>query len=309
MNTKTHISFFINKHFLVLIICFFYVSLLKAQFQFTNSRSGNLRSDPPLHFRQNTFCKGQCIQFIDSAYAIIPGDTIIERIWHFPGASISSFRSVELQNPPLICYDSVGKFSYSYDTFIKSASYFIACGKGYDTINIIDSSYYIAAEQNINIHFPDYVTLKACTTGENYSWQPAEKGTCATCTDYTVQPFSNTTYTCTITNKNGCDKKCIYNVTVEDAPETFYIPKAFTPNGDGLNDLFIPVVLNKKIVSLSIYNRWGEKINETFGDGAAWNGIYKNTMAVEDIYTYSIIYTGISDNFQKQLNGIIALIR
>ena len=73
-------------------------------------------------------------------------------------------------------------------------------------------------------------------------------------------------------------------------PDTCYygIPNVFTPNGDGLNDVFIPNMDDCTDLKLFvIYNRWGEKMFET-NEKKGWDGNYKNHLAPYGVYVYYI---------------------
>lgn len=92
---------------------------------------------------------------------------------------------------------------------------------------------------------------------------------------------------------NGCAFSDSIVVRTFD-PETYvYIPNAFTPNGDGVNDLFSPSVLGERVSELLIFDRWGEQLYASAGSVAAWDGSYNGQQAVNDIYVYRIRYTGV----------------
>lgn len=76
--------------------------------------------------------------------------------------------------------------------------------------------------------------------------------------------------------------------TLNPFGEGIYIPNAFTPNGDGNNDLF--TVYSTTIVSgsLIIYNQWGQQLYETTDLRKGWDGTYKGNRAVAGRYTYSL---------------------
>lgn len=82
----------------------------------------------------------------------------------------------------------------------------------------------------------------------------------------------------------------IRSLNYYDSPlgEVVFVPNSFTPNGDGLNDVFkISVYRPCEIYTLSIFNRWGQLIFESEDAGnAEWDGTYKNRMAEEGIYVY-----------------------
>jgi gliding motility-associated-like protein len=86
------------------------------------------------------------------------------------------------------------------------------------------------------------------------------------------------TYTVTATTANGCTAQDEIKITVFRGPE-IYVPTAFTPNGDGTNDLLRPILVGiKSLTYFSIFNRYGEQVYSTTTMGAGWNGLYKGQM-------------------------------
>ena len=97
-------------------------------------------------------------------------------------------------------------------------------------------------------------------------------------------------YTVTITDALGCTESAAVSVFVEDS--FLQIPSAFTPNGDGVNDVFQPIKNDGVIiVEFQVYNRWGQlvyDINEDGGDG--WNGMIDGEAAPQDVYAFYLVY-------------------
>ena len=71
-----------------------------------------------------------------------------------------------------------------------------------------------------------------------------------------------------------------------------YIPNAFTPNGDQLNDTFTAKGGRLTSYSMLIYNEWGELLYETDDINAPWDGTYKGESVPSDTYVYKIFATG-----------------
>ncbi len=71
-----------------------------------------------------------------------------------------------------------------------------------------------------------------------------------------------------------------------------YTPNAFTQNGDGLNDIYHMVPVFVKNYHLQVYNRWGERIFETYNKKDGFNGTYKGESTQGDVYFYIVEYTG-----------------
>lgn len=108
---------------------------------------------------------------------------------------------------------------------------------------------------------------------------------CNLCPSIIVQPQDNTCYLLQGTNRFGCtsfDEVCV-TVTKDYG---VYIPNAFTPNGDGLNELFIPAGYAIAEVDLYIFDRWGKEIFKSDDTHPGWDGTYNGLLCKQDIYVY-----------------------
>jgi gliding motility-associated-like protein len=86
------------------------------------------------------------------------------------------------------------------------------------------------------------------------------------------------TYTVTATTTNGCKAIDDINIKVFTKAD-IYVPNAFTPNGDGNNDLFRPILIGiRELKYFSIYNRYGELVYKTSIPKAGWDGMHKGKM-------------------------------
>lgn len=86
-----------------------------------------------------------------------------------------------------------------------------------------------------------------------------------------------------------------------------HVPKAFTPNGDGLNDRLEFYGLPTETATINIYNRWGQRIFYSEDPLAGWDGTFNGTLADEGTYLYEIIFENAGGNKQMQ-KGTFALI-
>lgn len=83
---------------------------------------------------------------------------------------------------------------------------------------------------------------------------------------------------------------------------SIYFPNVFTPNGDGLNDVFLPIGTNisEEYYILEIYNRWGEQVFISTNPSIGWDGTFKGQVAQTGIYNYKLTYiieSGIQEKF------------
>jgi gliding motility-associated-like protein len=123
-----------------------------------------------------------------------------------------------------------------------------------------------------------------------------------------ANPTTNTTYTVTGIDVNGCKNNNKISVFVSLGKNVFDLPNTFTPNADTKNDCFGAINWGlAQEVYFIIYNRWGEKIFETTNINTCWNGEYKGKPAIEGNYVYYIkAKTACGDVVKK---GNVLLIR
>jgi len=120
-------------------------------------------------------------------------------------------------------------------------------------------------------------------------------------------------YTVKVTNTN-CSK--IDSITIiRDCDFDVYLPTAFSPNNDNVNDVLVPLSYEKGIVVLDfiIYDRWSEKIFEAKNfapndKNAGWKGLYKGEFAAVDNYAFYYLVK-LPDGKIKSYKGTVALIR
>lgn len=89
--------------------------------------------------------------------------------------------------------------------------------------------------------------------------------------------------------KNGNTQTTSLSNIAEVIPNmTFYIPDAFTPNGDGINDTFGIAGQAIKSFNMRIYNRWGELMFESDNAAQQWDGNYKGQRVPQGVYVYQL---------------------
>jgi gliding motility-associated-like protein len=123
---------------------------------------------------------------------------------------------------------------------------------------------------------------------------------------------SNTAFTTYSTyNTIGCDSTITLNLTIKqvEACCTLMMPNAFSPNGDGLNDKFVPGTnAHPSSYTMRIYNHWGKMIYVSHDIEQQWDGTYNGQPAAPGNYRYMI--TGGCANGQSiQMKGDVALVR
>jgi gliding motility-associated-like protein len=110
-----------------------------------------------------------------------------------------------------------------------------------------------------------------------------------------------------VENAAGCADTIVKSVEV--APDFyFFIPNAFTVNGDGRNDEFKPVMRGVKLYSMMIFNRWGEQVFFTKNPEQGWDGSFHGASCKEDTYIWKVSLSTIHGK-ALEYNGNVTLLR
>ncbi|MFZ6051156.1 choice-of-anchor L domain-containing protein [Halocola ammonii] len=111
----------------------------------------------------------------------------------------------------------------------------------------------------------------------------------------------------TVTTEIGCVSSTTINI---DPPVSIYIPNAFSPNGDGINEYFQVESQGVKKFEMYIFNRWGDVVFQTGNPKDRWLGEVNDGdhYALNNIYTYVITYEGVNE-VEETRTGTITIIR
>ncbi len=155
--------------------------------------------------------------------------------------------------------------------------------------------------------------IEAFPIGNKYSITPFGINDTQDDNEFVVRPPVSTKYTVEVVDRLLLQCSAKRQVAVEvlyficDDPY-IYVPNAFTPNGDGENDILL--VRGKNIIKMyfAIYNRWGQKVFEAENQHIGWDGTYEGMRIDPAVYDYYFRYECVEgqENFKK---GNITLIR
>lgn len=106
---------------------------------------------------------------------------------------------------------------------------------------------------------------------------------------------------------NHCFDTTCKTIFVQDA-SLIYLPNAFIPDNDGLNDVFKAEGSNLVYFELQIFNRWGEKIFESKDISNGWDGTYNGNKAAIGVYSYRLLYRFTGEQGNHLINGHVTLI-
>lgn len=144
-----------------------------------------------------------------------------------------------------------------------------------------------------------------------YEWLPNPTLDDPTIRNPIATPEETTEYAVIVTDSNGCVDTAtvlVVVITLDCEEPLIFMPNAFSPNGDGENDILYVEGNTIDEMELVIYNRWGEKVFESFDQNEGWNGYYNDELLEPDVYGYYLkILCFNGDEFFKK--GNINLIR
>ena len=179
--------------------------------------------------------------------------------------------------------------------------------------NIIASyelSIHAAASAAITSGAPVQLTVSANTDhGNTYNWTPSGVLTCSTCANTEASIQQNTLFTVYAVDVNGC--KAVDTISVQGHSVTdIFIPNAFTPNSDGVNDQFkiFGDLGNVYFMDVAVFDRWGEKVFESNNPNFEWDGTYRGEPAPIGVYIYTAT-AAFSNGTHRDFKGSVTLMR
>jgi gliding motility-associated-like protein len=145
------------------------------------------------------------------------------------------------------------------------------------------------AGENVIIVSGETVTLDGQGNGTSFSWQPPAGLSCTDCPTPQATPQQTTTYTLTVTNEFGCQRRDSVVIRVGCNDDVVFIPNAFSPNEDGQNDVFyIRSKGLRNVEYLRIYDRWGKVMFESNSLSNGWDGTNNGKTVNPGVYVYQL---------------------
>ena len=177
------------------------------------------------------------------------------------------------------------------------------CGEVSDTVNFRVSPYPIVDLGLDTILCGDFeVPLDAGNPGMTYNWIPTGE------TTQKIKATEQVTYIVEVTNADGCMGSDDFRIGTE-CISFDHIPSSFSPNNDGLNDMFKPTLINYQDYTMAIYNRWGEVLFESNKPEIGWDGTYNGKVVPNGVYLYSIRFIRTETGEFKNVKGLVHVLR
>ena len=205
-----------------------------------------------------------------------------------PTASPAATTTYSLTARNGICQQTVSVNVVVHPTPVVSA--------GQDTFALVGQSFNLHAEDVNNSGF------------NSWQWSPPDGLDNASSQDPVAQPEKNTTYTVTASTGEGCTATASVSIKVYSTANIF-VPNAFTPNGDGHNDVLRAIPIGMKAFGyFAIWNRWGQRVFYTTDPGIGWDGTIGGRLGEPGAFVWKV--SGIDYKGDPvQQGGTVILIR
>ena len=144
-------------------------------------------------------------------------------------------------------------------------------------------------------HFGDYQTSKVKNPSHTFPTIPGE---------YIIKLH-------VFNMENHCDASVEHKILMPE-PTIYFVPNSFTPNGDEVNNIFLPIItsgFDPKKYSFYIFNRWGALVFESHDVNVGWDGTFGNKILPSDIYIWKLEFTEKMTERRHAKEGVVNLIR
>jgi gliding motility-associated-like protein len=176
-------------------------------------------------------------------------------------------------------------------------------------------SYTHEVELSVGPERPVFRTLEFCEGSNQYLEIPAGGGSWYSwCTGETTQGITiqdGGEYCFEYADENGCLQEGHITATLNAYSPSVFIPNAFTPDGDGMNDAFRAEGDGIREFELTVWNRWGDEIFRSADIQAYWDGSWQGQehYVQNEVYTYQVKYRGECNPEKVEKVGYVTLIR
>jgi len=267
---------------------------------------------PVVVFTSDTFagCPPLCVNFIDQS--TISGGSITGWAWDYGDNSL-----IGTQQNPNHCYNNTGTYTVTLTTTSNNGCVQTLVYPNMITVYPVPTAIFSATPPVTTVS-QTTVAFTDLSQGNPVSWFwnfgtgfPGDTSVLQNPTfTFTQEYGSNYQVELHIVNQYGCTDDTTLEVIV--MPEfTFYIPNAFTPNGDGLNDVFFGSGIGIATYEMWIFDRWGNLIFTSKDINQTWDGTVQGnngSLCQIDTYVWKVSIVDVFDKRHKYI-GHVSLIR
>ncbi|MCH8903669.1 MAG: gliding motility-associated C-terminal domain-containing protein [Bacteroidetes bacterium] len=235
---------------------------------------------------------------ITNSFTPLCSDTLTQSLIFYPNPS------VDLGNDTTICFGAsilldAGNSGAKYTWSTAETTQIITVTNNNTYVVIVESNFGCKTEDSIIIFIeplPDInlgedtticngetILLDAGNIGASFIWSTGD-------TTPTIEASIPGIYHVKVAGKTGCASSDTINI-INDCGESecesqIFIPNAFTPNGDNLNDVLFVMGDNIDLVRFIVYDRWGEKVFETSNIDQGWDGRFNGQLLNPAVFAY-----------------------
>jgi gliding motility-associated-like protein len=243
-------------------------------------------------------------------------DSVMLSVYPLPVVSING-GTVLCKNQPLMLDAGAGFASYGWQDGSRNEQFSVS-DTGYYRVQVTDQhlcqaadSIYISQFAESPVNFLPADTTVCSYSGDiiqpkgdfaRYNWSTGE-------TARTIQVKTEGEYVLQVTDQQGCMGSDSIHIELKDCEALLVFPNAFTPNHDGINDIFRLKYPGHVVdYQLQIFNRWGQLIYSTSDAWAGWDGMFQSELQPTGNYVWIARFT---DRIGKKqtLRGSVLLIR
>lgn len=262
------------------------------------------------------------------------GCTVVVDTYHVQFVPVPEVQVQQFGCNGYIAFTVHNEYGYEYELFKDGASNKVAAGRGntFAVNNLYEGNYQLRIITSLDCDTTLDIVLTAYpkpelkvsprdTTIQNgesvtlhvdgarlYTWWPVSTLDTAITQAPVARPRQATTYIVTGFNDYGCIDTAHIRVNIDDDRPDM-VPNAFSPNGDGLNDIFrIEGITFRQVRTFEVYNRYGEQVHAEYHSNRGWDGTYRGKPCDIGTYFYRIEIDS-PGGPAKQLKGEVHLIR
>lgn len=241
-------------------------------------------------FQFDNVCDGTAVNFYDES-DIWPDSWL----WNFGDPASGSNTSVDQH--PIHQYSGPG--DYAVTLFVQEGcqqdTFYV------DTITIYENPILglmnLGEDQELCLGETTTINAPEMPSGTTFLWNTGS-------TAQSIFVDEPGVFSCSV--QNGY---CTEDDEIEIHPcPNFYIPNAFSPNDDGINDVFYIVGEGIQEMDLFIYNRWGQQIFHGTEISQGWDGKVNGNPVQIDVYVYVLVYRGLAPVFSQKV-GHLSVVR
>jgi gliding motility-associated-like protein len=256
-----------------------------------------------------TGCAPLCVNFIDSS-SILTGNKKYWA-WNVGDGSVNGTTQIFEHCYINTSVDTVAQFTVSLKVTSDSGCVTTGTKNNYISVYPIPKADF-TVEPNSAFYTDPVISFTNLSAGASiWKWNFGDSDTSKVANPPPHTYADTGTYTITqfISTQYGCRDTMYKNITIE--PDfVFYIPNAFSPDGDHINDTFFGKGVFITEYSMSIFDRWGNLIFFSDDTNLAWDGKanHGTEVAPRDVYVYSFKITDVKKR-KHNYNGLVTLIR